>query len=619
MLAAAARRPFVRWVFIAAIVILIIYWHINIPGEEDQPIWDPKKASTTVPKTPVEHVEHPDTKGEAPWNQADTLPTAPKLPAGEVLDGKTEDKFDMNFGKVANPDPIPGDTGGSSSSPARPEDPPPTQSEGQISHADDYLQGFKRILEEQPMSIRDTKKTCQWASIEDVDFQFADDKDWVVNDRSDEEIAEKQAQWHDYVKKGMMPYSDVQDKFEGKGIVICAGNERSLLRLHVLLKMLIHVGSKLPVEVHYYGDGELSPQNRTDLEAIFPNLFFNDLNGPDVLLNTTHDGFWINYNVKLASLLNSRFAEPMLLDSDNVPVADPMRLFESETYQNFGTVFYPDIARTRPQNPMWAITNTPCRPDEYEMESGQLAVDKRRFWYHLQLAAFFGHHDYYQEFLLGDKDCFRFAWHALKTPYGRPARWLTSVGYVARPKDKTPFPHEDIGISETETSEEVYQGGPDSVYCGHSFGQHHPDGVDAPILFLHGGLVKTLNKEQIVHAREHGKGFFAAYKSSIKAGVVSLAQCFASSDEVLIESCLQISNIVEKVRIKWDAGTYAGEKLDHVSQCTDMEEVKPLPVGDSHTRELLGFEESFTQAGGFWMLNDTLWNSGNVPNFGGSS
>lgn len=75
---------------------------------------------------------------------------------------------------------------------------------------------------------------------------------------------------------------------------------------------------------------------------------------------------------------------------------------------------------------------------------------------------------------------------------------------------------------------------------------------------------------------------------------------------------------MEKVRIKWDAGTYAGENLDHVSQCTDMENVKPLPVGDSHTSELLNFEEAFTQAGGFWMLNETLWNSGNVPSFEGT-
>ena len=376
------------------------------------------------------------------------------------------------------------------------------------------------------MSISETKATCSWPSHADVNFQFGGQEDWVMADRSDAEVAARQTEWHDFMKHDLIPYSSVADKFEGRGIVVCAGNERSLLRLHVLLRMLRFHGSELPVEVHYFGDEELSPQNRTDLTAMFPSIAFNDLNGPDVLLHTKHSGFWINYNVKLASLLNSRFAEPMLLDSDNIPVADPARLFESDTYKTFGTVFYPDIARTRPQNPMWAITNTACRADEYEMESGQLAVDKTRFWYHLQLAAFFGHDDYYQKFLLGDKDCFRFAWHALKTPYGRPARWLTSVGYVARPRGAPAFPATDApALSSSGSGAAAFQGGPNSVYCGHSFGQHHPDGVDAPILFLHGGLVKTLSAEQIIYARRHAGGFFSAYKSSVKGNAVSLLAC----------------------------------------------------------------------------------------------
>jgi hypothetical protein len=77
---------------------------------------------------------------------------------------------------------------------------------------------------------------------------------------------------------------------------------------------------------------------------------------------------------------------------------------------------------------------------------------------------------------------------------------------------------------------------------------------------------------------------------------------------------LQISNTVENVRIIWNSGEYAteGKELEHMSSCVDMEKVVPLPTGDSGTKELIGFEEAFVHAGGLWMLNDTLWKSGNV-------
>ncbi|KAF2764172.1 hypothetical protein EJ03DRAFT_302492 [Teratosphaeria nubilosa] len=570
-------RPAARWIAVAAVLLILLVWHTGPPDNLSIPRFGTSSPPATGPKTEGvvtgatgdgrQHMEVPNVVAN---------PSRPDVVLDTRPDAQDADKF--------------------------PDQPTAEQSawqeaqQAQSQQADSYLEHFKRIVEEPPMSVKDTKATCHWTDIKDVDFQFGDDADWVVQDRSDAEIAAHQKEWHDFVKSGLIPYETVAPKFSGKGIVVCAGNERSLLRLQVLLRMLGHLQSKVPVEVHYFGDEELSEYNRTDLQGMYPNTFFNDLNGPDVILSTKHENFWINYNVKTASLLNSRFAEPLLMDSDNVPVSDPAGLWTSESYKNFGTVFWPDIARTRKENPMWAITNTPCKPDEYEQESGQLLVDKRRFWYHLQLAAWFGHQDYYQKFLLGDKDCFRFAWHALKTPYGRPARWLTSVGYVGRPKGEPDFPHE-MPPSEFDDSMSKYQGGVKSTYCGHSFGQHHPDGVNAPIQFVHGGLLKTLDNARIIHMREHG-GFFSAYKASSKASVISA--------------------VTEKVHIKYDGGDYASEEgLEHGSQCTDMDEVVPRPIGDSNTKELVGFEDAFSKAGGFWMLNETLWNDNNIPNLGG--
>lgn len=51
---------------------------------------------------------------------------------------------------------------------------------------------------------------------------------------------------------------------------------------------------------------------------------------------------------------------------------DPAIVYNSRVYQEYHIVFQPDIVRSWPRNPAWAITNTPCRMDEYEQESGQL-------------------------------------------------------------------------------------------------------------------------------------------------------------------------------------------------------------------------------------------------------
>lgn len=568
-----ARRPVVRWLAVGFVFALVLLWYTGAPSSVSTPRWGPKTPlahpgagldKSTPPinnLSPALEPHRPDVKPPGDTTEKEAAPTIPD-PKGQQLGSNDFDFLDSHPDLIVN-DPVTRTTEGAAISPtasasskllsasaphestmhaphsgsasatakhapqktgASADSKPGEASTKSTMTADDYLEHFKSLMDVSSLTVGDAKKSCEWPTPEDVNFQYGTDKEWVKNDRPTSEIAQHRKEWQDFVKNDMIPYKNVSHKFEGRGIIVCAGNERSMLRLQVLLRMLRHFETKLPVEVHYFGDEELSVQNRTDLQGLFPNLYFNNLNGPDAVIKTKHANFVINYSVKLASMLNSRFAEPMLLDSDNVPVSDPISLFESDTYRTFGSVFYPDIARTRPENPMWAITNTECRPDEYEMESGQMAVDKRRFWYHLQLAAFFGHKDYYQEFLLGDKDCFRFAWHALKTPYGRPARWITSVGFVARPR-KYPVWPETVALEAgaSEKPDDKFNGGANSFYCGHSFGQHHPDGVDAPILFLHGGLIKTLNQEQIIYAKEHGRGLFGAYKNSVKANAVRLS------------------------------------------------------------------------------------------------
>lgn len=411
-------------------------------------------------------------------------------------------------------------------------------------------QYFEQVLALPGLTISEAKRTCTWADFDKVNYMFEDSIDWNQEERSDEEIELHRSRWQDFVRNSLIPYTEIESRFNGRGIVLLAGNGDTLMRTKVVLRALKRLESTLPVEIHYYGD-ELDSEKQGQLTSIYPNTVFNDLAGEHNIMQVTFDAFQINYQLKTAAIINSRWAELFLLDSDNIPVIDPADLWESPTYNEYRTIFWPDIARTRPRNPAWAITNTLCRMDEFELESGQLLVDKARFWYHLQLAAHMNNDPdrYYDQFLLGDKDTFRFAWYALKTRFGRPKRWLTSIGA---------------------------QNG--DIYCGHSFAQHHPD--DGRIAFLHGGLLKSMTPEVMRWNRDVQGGVFRQYKQAV-------------SDE-------DPTRLVD-VGIKWDGNEYVPDYSSEgkPQMCTDMYDTE---VHDME-KILPGFEEIFREIGGYWPVD----------------
>lgn len=426
-----------------------------------------------------------------------------------------------------------------------------------LQSADAFLPHIRAVTEMSGTTMADAKAGCTWLGLGDVNFQFSGDFDWIGQDRDDAELASRRSEWHHFVLEELLPYAPHEGKFQGRGIVIVAGDEESMMRVRVLLQALKKLGSELPVELHYWDD-EISPRTKESVASIYPDISFNDLARPYNIVKATPfkpspgSNFKLpNYSFKSAAIINSRFAEPLLLDSDNIPVIRPETLYDSDVYQEFGTIFWPDIARTRPNNPMWTITNTQCRMDEYEQESGQLLVDKRKFFYHLQLAAWYNNAQgvYYNQFLLGDKDMFRFAWHALKTPYGRPSKWLTSVGTL----------------------------GDDGYYCGHTFAQHHPDGR---VAFLHGGLLKTMANEVMTWQRKTRGGVFQVYKRS-------------EYDEDPRHN--------EPVGIKWDPASYLPNRPDdiRVAACTDFYDVDAKPLDEIVPK----FEQTYEDIGGYWMLN----------------
>ena len=48
------------------------------------------------------------------------------------------------------------------------------------------------------------------------------------------------------------------------------------------------------------------------------------------------------YASKAFAIIHSSFAEVLCLDSDNIPLRDPSSLFEIESYQQHGNIFWSD-------------------------------------------------------------------------------------------------------------------------------------------------------------------------------------------------------------------------------------------------------------------------------------
>lgn len=430
--------------------------------------------------------------------------------------------------------------------------------------ADDFLDHFRAVAEYPSMPMADSKVGCGWPDESVLNLQWGydasrgDDFKWILEDEDDFKVELIRKQWQYFIMNEMRPWAAHKKQFSGRGIVIPAGHEKSVNRTKIILRMLNKLGSQLPVEIAYWSDVELLEDARHQLQAIRPDLLFNDLSRDDAPLPTFYSPL-NNFHLKIPAIINSRFAEVLLLDSDNIPVMDPVELFESDTYKEYGTIFWPDIVRTRRQNPIWAITNTQCKMDEWEQESGQLLVDKRKYWYHLQLSTWFEteHKLYYERLLLGDKDMFRFAWHALKTKYGRPSRWVTSVGTVS--------------LGEAGKNEKFF--------CGHTFAQHHPDPA-GKVAFLHGGLLKTMSNAVIEWQLDHQGGIFQAYKRS-------------NIDENPLLS--------PPVRIEWDPAHYLPENKPEdyrVAWCTNIQYTDPQPLDEI----VPDFQQTYKDIGGYWMI-----------------
>ncbi|KPI35181.1 Alpha-1,2-mannosyltransferase MNN23 [Cyphellophora attinorum] len=467
---------------------------------------------------------------------------------------------------------------------------------------DEFLPYIAGISSVPNLTVSTAYGTCKFTDEEMGSFVYNNDAPWVLEPTADDQIVSLREAWQSYVKRGLIPWEAVKDRYSGKGIVIVGGKGADVKRIVVALRALQKHGSKLPVEINYFDD-ELVDTTRQALTDIYGDkLLFNDLAAEDQPW-ATFKVFKDNYQLKTAALVNSRFSEMLLLDSDNIPTRDPATLFESKAYKEFGSVFWPDFPRTRKEHPAWAAFNTPCRRGEYEFETGQALIDKRRHFYHLQFAAWMNTQPYWREMLLGDKDLFRYAWHALKTDFGTPFKWLTSIGFYAEQQDGE---------------------GSKLAYCGHTFGQsfpdHDKDSAGSGIAFLHGGALKTVGGPLLARLRKLKGGIFTHFKrvkvetledwSQVEYGVTlehwRAGWYYNFTKEIKAADLLSPSDDFDlDGKPMGEAGLQAMElgeaDMNKVVLCTDFAFVEPRPIaelGEDATK----FEQLYEDIGGYWAI-----------------
>lgn len=228
-------------------------------------------------------------------------------------------------------------------------------------------------------------------------------------------IKDLRTAWTEFVSH-IRPYPG---NFSDRGIVMCIGGLSYYTCGLITIRILRQIGCTLPIEAWYKGN-ELSDEVIDELGGY--NVVCRDFNEVD------HAGL-SGVALKPLAVLKSRFKEICFIDSDNICIKDPASLFDLPGYRQYGAVFWPDYWKTGAENPIWKIVKHRYKEGP-EQESGQLLIDKERCWREINLSVHFNSLSHiYHKILWGDKDTFRFAWMALKTPFAMIEKELATCGY----------------------------------------------------------------------------------------------------------------------------------------------------------------------------------------------
>ncbi|KAJ8902717.1 hypothetical protein NDN08_006037 [Rhodosorus marinus] len=184
------------------------------------------------------------------------------------------------------------------------------------------------------------------------------------------------------------------------------------------LRRIRQAGCQLPIEI-FYQAGELDPSNEAVREILSEvgNIELREIDNKS----------YRRYYTKIYAVRFSSFDKVLLLDSDNLVATNPEYIFESKEFIEHGAIFWPDhwhpdfspLFRFDETSLAWELFDVEPRT-MYEVEAGQLLVDRIRSWKALELLAPYVENSAVIErlqVLWGDKDLFRFAFFRTEMPF----------------------------------------------------------------------------------------------------------------------------------------------------------------------------------------------------------
>jgi hypothetical protein len=234
-----------------------------------------------------------------------------------------------------------------------------------------------------------------------------------------------------------------EERFEGRGIVICAGGKRYFTCAWVLISILRHVHhTTLPIQVWHLGRREMSDE----MHLLLCEEGIEVVNAETVVARhpARLAGGW---PLKPYAIAQSRFREVLYLDADTVPLVDPQVAFDWSAYRDHGLLLWPDLVNIKATNPIWGRLGLEPA-DQVSIDSGVLLANKARTWDILDLAVALNEHcDELYDLIYGDKDTFLLAARLLKRPFGLVPHGPFQFEWdmVQRDPEGEPFLHHRTG------------------------------------------------------------------------------------------------------------------------------------------------------------------------------
>lgn len=209
-----------------------------------------------------------------------------------------------------------------------------------------------------------------------------------------------------------------ENRFKGRGIVICAGGGTYLPPCWVLVNQIRRMGCDLPIQIWYknYEFGvEAPPHYQKPFLDKFDDVVF--INGAEVRTQVPCRMFG-GWEMKAYAIINSNFREVISLDADNIPLINLEDMFETEGWKNTKALFWPDRGSLGRERSILKFMDIEWRKGDPEWESGQIFLDKVVHWKPIMMAMWMNSNsDFFYKHFHGDKETFHLAWRKLAAKY----------------------------------------------------------------------------------------------------------------------------------------------------------------------------------------------------------